>query len=105
MPTFERTDLFKRDWQNDLSAEDRIRAREAITGRFVPDLTAIEAGTQTAFRRSLKVVPMRGHEGVWEMRWEPNDGRATFHYGPELVAGKRHVVWRRIGTHSIYSDP
>ena len=105
MPTFERTDAFKRDWQRELSREDRARARVAIFEHFIPDLTGIEEGKQEAFRRSLKVVPMRDHEGVWEMRWEPDDGRATFHYGDEQVAGKRHVVWRRIGTHAIYADP
>jgi hypothetical protein len=47
---------------------------------------------------------VQGHEGVWELTWAP-DGRATFSYGPEVHAGEPHVIWRRIGDHSILSDP
>jgi hypothetical protein len=31
--------------------------------------------------------------------------RATFSYGAEVVAGKRHVIWRRVGSHEIYENP
>jgi hypothetical protein len=41
---------------------------------------------------------------VWEMTWAP-DGRATFAYGPEVLAGQLHIVWRRIGTHDIFRRP
>jgi hypothetical protein len=104
VPTFHRTDQFKRDFQA-LSVADRRRAQQVIIEHFVADLTAIEEGRQADFRRSLKVVPMRARPGVMEMRWEPSDGRATFSYGEPQVVNKRHVVWRRIGTHAIYGDP
>jgi hypothetical protein len=37
-----------------------------------------------------------------EMTWD-NDGRATFSYGVERVPGQPHVIWRRIGTHDIFT--
>jgi hypothetical protein len=42
--------------------------------------------------------------GVFEMTWD-NDGRATFSYGAERITGEAHVVWRRIGTHAIFTPP
>jgi len=33
------------------------------------------------------------------------DGRATFEYGDEQLPGEPHVYWRRVGSHSILSDP
>ena len=33
------------------------------------------------------------------------DGRATFEYGDPLTEGEPHVVWRRVGTHSIFNQP
>jgi len=42
--------------------------------------------------------------GIFEMTWAP-DGRATFQFGPEVVAGQPHVIWRRIGRHEILARP
>ncbi|NGO80903.1 hypothetical protein G6045_35380 [Streptomyces sp. YC504] len=67
--------------------------------QFVADLRA-----GTGFRRGLRVKKMQGYDDVWEMSWAP-DGRATFHYGPSVTDGEPHVVWRRIGTHSIFTRP
>ncbi len=39
-----------------------------------------------------------------ELSFAP-DGRATFGYGEERVAGQPHVIWRRIGDHSIFRQP
>jgi hypothetical protein len=47
---------------------------------------------------------VQGSPGIWEMTWAP-DGRATFAYGPEVIADEAHVIWRRIGDHSILADP
>jgi hypothetical protein len=38
------------------------------------------------------------------MSWAP-DGRATFEYGDEVHPGQPHIVWRRVGTHSIFRRP
>ncbi|MET9197066.1 hypothetical protein ABZX60_27665 [Streptomyces olivaceus] len=42
--------------------------------------------------------------GVYELTWAP-DGRATWSYGREIVAGLPHILWHRIGTHSILDRP
>lgn len=88
----------------DLGTEHRAMFKSALDD-FIDDLTNIEEGKANDFRRSLRVKPMKGVDGIWEMTWEGNDGRATFQHGPEQKPGKRHIVWRRIGTHSIFKNP
>jgi len=44
------------------------------------------------------------HPGVFETTWD-NDGRATFSYGEERIPGQAHVIWRRVGTHAIFTPP
>jgi hypothetical protein len=50
------------------------------------------------------VKGVTAHPGVFEMTWAP-DSRATFSYGNERIPGKAHVIWRRIGTHAIFTPP
>jgi len=82
-----------------LSREDRVRftaARQA----FVEALRSNPA----ALPPPLRTKRVQGHPGIWELSWA-SDGRASFDYGPEQLEGEPHVRWRRIGTHSIFSDP
>jgi hypothetical protein len=30
---------------------------------------------------------------------------ATFEYGDEIQLGEPHIIWRRIGTHSVFRQP
>ena len=103
MPTYERSASFKADYQR-LDQRERQQVRTALR-RFIEDLAAIEEGTATDFRPSLRVKAMRANPGVFELTWEAADGRATFDFGPPREPGKRHVRWRRIGTHVIFRDP
>ena len=64
-------------------------------------LAGLEGG---AFDPRLRLKRVQGHPGVWEITWAP-DGRATFEYGPEVVPGEPHIIWRRIGAHDIFQDP
>jgi UDP-N-acetylmuramyl tripeptide synthase len=66
---------------------------------FVEDL---RAGQE--FRPGLRVKGIRGAAGIFEMTWA-DDGRATFEYGDSIVADEPHVVWRRVGTHTIFHRP
>jgi hypothetical protein len=50
------------------------------------------------------VKRVQGHPGVWELSFAP-DGRATFEDDAERRPGDPHVVWRRIGDHSILDRP
>jgi hypothetical protein len=57
-----------------------------------------------AFPPRLRVKRVEGAPGVWELSFAP-DGRATFAYGREVVAGEPHIRWHRIGDHSILKQP
>ncbi len=97
MPTFEWQALFDREWRT-LTAVQQRAFRDAVAA-FVEDLRG-----GTAFRKGLRVKKMQGREDVWEMTWAP-DGRATFHFGTPVTEGEAHIVWRRIGTHKIFTRP
>jgi hypothetical protein len=99
MPTFELTPRFERDWRK-LTPQQREAFGKTIREAFVPDLDTPDQ----PFRPGLRVKGVTAHPGVFEMTWAP-DGRATFSYGEERIAGKAHVIWRRIGTHSIFTPP
>ena len=99
MPTFETLPRFERDWK-DLTRQQQATFRKVITEAFAPDLAAPER----PFRPGLRVKGVTAHPGVFEMTWD-NDGRATFSYGEERIAGQPHVIWRRIGTHAIFTPP
>jgi hypothetical protein len=98
MPTFELTNRFSKDFA-DLDAADRKRFERVVRGAFVPDLIA-----GRGFRPGLRVRRVHGTRGVFEMTWAP-DGRATWQYGDEQSPGVPHIIWRRIGTHDIFSKP
>lgn len=97
MPTYTRLLAFDADWKA-LSIADRERFLAAIVA-FVEDL-----GAGHGFRPGLRVKGVRGRRGVYEMTWAP-DGRATCSYGASLKEGEPHIIWRRIGTHAIFSRP
>lgn len=67
--------------------------------QFVEDLAR-----DGVFRKGLRVKGIQGAKRIFEMTWAP-DGRATFEYGDEALADEPHVVWRRVGTHSIFKQP
>jgi hypothetical protein len=97
VPTFEWQALFDREWRS-LTAEQQRAFRDAVAA-FVADLRE-----GTGFRKGLRLKKMQGREDVWEMTWAP-DGRATFHFGTPVAEGEAHIVWRRIGTHKIFTRP
>jgi hypothetical protein len=72
--------------------------RDAVAA-FVKDLHE-----GTGFRKGHRVKKIQGREDVWEMTRAP-DGRATFHFGSPVAEGAAHIVWRRIGTHKIFTRP
>lgn len=76
------------------------RAFLAMLPVFVQALRA----TPRAFPPALRVKRVQGTEGVWEITFAP-DGRATFEYGDEVLAGEPHIIWRRVGRHDVLSEP
>jgi hypothetical protein len=98
VPTFERLARFDREFRR--LPRELQRAFLAVLPTFIAALRA----APPAFPPSLRVKRVQGSSGVWEMTYAP-DGRATFAYGNEVVAGEPHIIWRRIGTHDVLPDP
>jgi hypothetical protein len=96
MPTWDQTDVFRRDLAA-ISPSRRAAFAVAVTP-FVHDLGSVE------FRKGLRVKKMAGRPGIWEMTWA-DDGRATFSFAEPVVEGETHIVWRRIGTHDVLRRP
>ncbi|MEU0022604.1 hypothetical protein ABZ173_33690 [Streptomyces rochei] len=96
MPTYEATPRFTADHHR-LTPEQRRRFRQAVSA-FVDDLRT------GRFRAGLRVKGVQCAQGVFELTWD-GDGRATWSYGPPIVPGERHIVWRRVGTHDILAGP
>ena len=99
MPAFETLPRFQKDWKN-LTSQQQAVFRKVILEAFVPDLAAPDR----PFRPGLRVKGVAAPPGVFEMTWD-NDGRATFSYREERVPGQPHVIWRRIGTHAVFTPP
>jgi hypothetical protein len=96
MPTFAQTDQLRRDLAG-LTAAQKAAFRVAAT-KLVADLAA------GSFRPDLRVRGVQGAPGVFEMTWA-DDGQATFEYGAVVHEGEIHVIWRRIGTHEVFTRP
>jgi hypothetical protein len=99
MPTSQTLSRFERDWKK-RTAQQQATFRKVVTEAFVSDLAAPDR----PFRPGLRVKGVAAHPGVFEMTWD-NEGRATFSYGDERIAAQAHVIWRRIGTHAIFTPP
>lgn len=98
MPTHDETGPFLRDYENlTPQQQDRFDSKRE---EFVADLMAMERGRRQGFRPGLRVKRVQGASGLFEMTWAP-DGRATFSMGEPVIARKRHIVWHRVGDHSI----
>jgi hypothetical protein len=98
VPTYERTARFLREFRR------LPRAKQIAFLAGLRQFVAALRESPPAFPPMLRVKRVQGTADVWEMTWAP-DGRATFSYGNERVAGEPHVIWRRIGSHSILRDP
>jgi hypothetical protein len=98
VPTYDVLARFFEDYEKLTPAQRQafLRARN----QFVDDLKS-----GRGFRAGLRVKRVESTDGeVWEMTWA-DDGRATWQYGPEVVQGEPHIIWRRIGTHAIFRRP
>ena len=97
MPTFAWLARFRADFERLTPAQQA--AFLVAVGQFVEDLRK-----DGQFRKGLRVKGIKGANGIFEMTWA-DDGRATFQYGDEVVEGQPHIMWRRIGTHGVFTQP
>ena len=97
MPTYAWIVRFRADFER-LTATQQAAFLVEVQ-QFVDDLQRDQV-----FRKGLRVKGIQSASGVFEMTWAP-DGRATFEYGDEVTVGVPHVVWRRVGTHTIFKKP
>jgi hypothetical protein len=96
VPTYQARPRFLRDFKG-LTAP-QVAAWERALDLFI---ACLRSGV---FDPGLRVERVQGYPGVWEMTWAA-DGRATFEYGDEIQPGEAHIIWRRIGTHSVFRQP
>lgn len=101
---YERTESFKRDYRR-LSQPEREEFRRVVLEEFAPALERLAAEPGAVWPARLRVKGVRGAPGIWEMTWSfaDPDGRATWEW--IKVDGEPAIRWRRIGSHSIFTEP
>ena len=99
---FERAGPFKRDYKR-LSADHKNQFR-ASARVFHDCAVRAAAGEDNPWPSSMRVKPVHGAPGVWEMTWSMNDpdGRATWEWLD--IDGETGVRWRRVGDHRIFKS-
>jgi hypothetical protein len=98
VPTFERLPRFDREFRR--LPRELQRAFLVMLPVFIAALRA----QPPLFPPTLRVKRVQGTAGIWEITFAP-DGRATFEYGQELIAGEAHIIWRRVGGHGVLAEP
>jgi hypothetical protein len=101
---FDWTPQFEADLARLSDAEHKLFARVAKED-FSPACDRQRAHRGEAWPRKLRVQPMTGTDGIWEMTWSFSGphGRATFQW--VSVAGEIRIRWRRIGGHEVFKQP
>lgn len=97
-PTFETRPSFRNQWSR-LTPSKQEQFRASVFDQLVPALA-----NRQPLPAGLRIKRVQGTKNVYEMTWAP-DGRATFEYGGEILEGETHIIWRRIGTHAIFTNP
>lgn len=108
---YERTASFKADYKK-LSDAEQLLFRKAALEFAAASERMVEDPTH-AWPSSLRVKSVRGAPGVWEMTWSFSgpDGRATWEWTTVEIEDDAQTTrtpairWRRVGNHSIFSDP
>ena len=62
-------------------------------------------GAHDPWPRGLRVKPIQGARGIWEMTWSMHDpdGRATWEW--VRIGDEPGIRWRRVGTHDVFRRP
>ena len=100
---FQRAAAFEADFRR-LPKRDQARFRKVAIEEFSPACDAFRADPSIGFPDRLRVKPIVGARGLFEMTWSFSgpDGRATFEWID--LDGEAAIRWRRIGSHKIFAD-
>ncbi len=101
---FERTPAFDRDLER-LNPDHEELFRSVVREHFAPAAERFTVNSGASWPASLRVKPMKGAPGIWEMTWSFSgpDGRATFEW--ITIDDKPAIRWRRVGDHTIFVRP
>jgi hypothetical protein len=77
----------------------------AVREKFAPAAERYAAEHGSAWPAGLRVKSVTNAPGIWEFTWSKKnpDGRATFEW--ITIDGEPAIRWRRVGDHSIFSNP
>jgi hypothetical protein len=77
----------------------------AFKAKFIPAVERYAAERGAPWPAGLRVKSVANAPGVWEFTWSMNnpDGRATFEW--IRIDGEPAIRLRRVGDHSIFSNP
>ncbi|MEV4420378.1 hypothetical protein AB0L40_10455 [Patulibacter sp. NPDC049589] len=101
--TFQTTPAFDRDDKR-LSKQHQATFRRLIP-RFNAAAERAAAGEPSPWPNGMRVKPVKGAEGVWELPWSMDypDGRATWEWA--TIDGTQGIRWQRIGDHDVFASP
>lgn len=88
-----------------LGRSEAAQVRRVVIALFSPACDAFVAKPSTAFPAALRVKPIAGAPGIFEMPWSFTgpDGRATFEWIE--IDGEPAIRWRRVGGHRVLREP
>jgi hypothetical protein len=88
-----------------MSDAERTLFRKVVREVFHAACERFAVNPRNGWPKSIRVKPVQGSMGIWEMTWSfaGPDGRATFEWVE--IDGERALRWRRVGGHSIFSQP
>lgn len=97
---FETTRAFERDFKR-LSRQHQQKFLELVP-RFNAAAEAAASGEPNPWPRGLRIKPIQGAKGIWELTWSMSDpdGRATWEWID--IEGRPAIRWRRVGDHAIF---
>ena len=96
---YETTSAFDRDFKH-LAKHHRDKFKELVP-EFNAAAERAAEGEDKPWPKSMRVKPVQGTKGVWEMTWSMNDpdGRATWEWIE--IEGQAAIRWRRVGDHDV----
>lgn len=99
---YQTTPAFDRDFKR-IPKHHQDKFRELVP-RFNTAAERAAAGEDKPWPKGMRVKPIQGAPGIWELTWSMNDpdGRATWEWAE--VDGEAAIRWRRVGDHGVLDN-